>query len=707
MKPERVLIVDDKEENIYLLRTLLQGNGYEVEAASNGAEALDKARNNPPALIISDILMPVMDGFALCRECKKDGALNPIPFSFYTATYTDNRDQEFALKLGAERFIVKPQEPDVLLEMIRDIINKSRNPAIKVAKPLLDDAERIPEAPEEESVYLKQYNETLVRKLIIKMEQLEKTNLLLERDIAARTMAEAAMRESEERFRSLVEVAPEAIFVQSKGLFVFVNPAALKLFGASRREDLLGTDLMMRIAPEWRETVRERVRFQQETGKPAPLMEQDYLRLDGSRVPVETTAIAIKYQGCDSHLVFVRDVTERKHAEEDKSKLEAQLRQAQKMEAVGQLAGGIAHDFNNLLQVINGYTQLMLLTSTTDASTKGQLEQVKQAGDRAANLTRQLLTFSRREIQQNIVLDLNAIVSDMEKMLRRLIRENIVLQTTPATALKKIKADPGQLEQVIMNLVVNARDAMSGNGILTISTENVEIDEAYARSRPGEVKPGPYVMLAVGDTGCGMDENVKTHIFEPFFTTKAEGVGTGLGLATVYGIVKQSGGFIDVESELGKGTIFRVYLPQALERNPAISSNPTTSAMPRGTETILIVDDQEKVKELIMVMLQSIGYTVLPASHGAEALELARHHQGPIHILLSDVVMPGMSGIDLSKRMSTLCPGLKTLFMSGHVDDTIIKDAMSDRYIQKPIAMGDLSRKIREVLDKADEGNMI
>ncbi len=698
MKARRILIVDDKEENIYLLRMLLESKGYEVEASENGADALERARRNPPILVISDILMPVMDGFALCREWKKDERLKTVPFAFYTATYTEDRDQDFALSLGAERFIVKPQEPDVLLEAIQDVIARSTASPVDISRPPAETPYQA-EAHKEESVYLKQYNETLVRKLINKMEQLEQTNLQLEKDIAARKVAELAFVESETRFRSLVEVAPEAIFVQSAGKFIFLNPAALRLFGASKDEELLNTELMERIAPEWRKTVQERIHFQRETGKAAPLMEQDYMRLDGSRVPVETTAVPVRFQGHDAHLVFVRDITERRHAEDEKAKLEAQLRQAQKMEAVGQLAGGVAHDFNNLLQVINGYTQLMLMNPATDLNMKSQIEQVNLAGNRAASLTRQLLTFSRRQVQQATLLDLNTIVADMEKMLRRLIRENITLKTAPAPELRKIKADPGQIEQVIMNLVVNARDAMTGGGILTISTGNIELEGIDIPGSPADVKPGPYVVISVTDTGCGMDEKVKTRIFEPFFTTKPEGVGTGLGLATVYGIVKQSGGFIDVESVVGEGTTFRVYLPQAHIKDLAVESKSAASSIPHGTETILIVEDLENVRNLVMEMLRSIGYTVIPTSNGIDAIELARSHRKPVDLLLTDVVMPGMSGLDLSKRMKSITPRMKTLFMSGYVDDTIIEDAMKGHFIQKPITMVELSRKVREVLD--------
>ncbi|MCY3023175.1 MAG: PAS domain S-box protein [Planctomycetota bacterium] len=542
-------------------------------------------------------------------------------------------------------------------------------------------------------------------------EELQRTNsellqltLELEERVAQRTAeltkANEALRESEARFRVLVEAAPEAIFVQSGGRFVYLNPAMLRLLGASRLEDMLGTELMERIAPEYQEAVRGRIRLQRETGKPAPLMDQEYLRLDGSRVPVETTAVPVRFQGLDAHLVFVRDITERKQAEAETATLQEQFRQAQKMEAIGQLAGGVAHDFNNLLFVINGRIELLLARLAPDDPARKELEVVYKAGQRAVNLVRQLLAFSRRQVLQPKVLDLNAVLADMDKLLRRLIREDIAFTTVLDPALKPTKADPGQIEQVLMNLVVNARDAMPDGGKLTIETANVELDASYCRTHAG-VEPGPYVMLAVSDTGCGMDENTKARLFEPFFTTKEVGKGTGLGLATVYGIVRQSGGNIGVYSEPGKGTSFKVYLPRVQE-TPSRASRLIAPMVLRGTETILLVEDDEQVRALAHEILESNGYTVLPAANGHEALSTCRDYGKPVHMLLSDMVMPGMGGTEVAARVRVLYPNVKVLFMSGYADNAVAATGMLEsgaHFVQKPLAPSALARKVREVLD--------
>jgi len=624
MKMSRVLIVDDKEENLYLLRALLQGHGYEVVTAPHGAAALETARQDPPDLIITDILMPVMDGFALCREWKKDERLKRIPFVFYTATYTDERDREFALSLGAEGFIVKPEEPDAFMAIIRETIQQVGSAPATRAEPAAGAPPRFPtETPEkEESVYLKQYNEALIRKLEAKMEQLEQANCELEQDVAARQMAEAALRESEARFRSLVEAAPEGIFVQSQGRFVYVNPAMLRLFGASRVENLLGMEIMERIAPECREAVRERIQLQRETGKPAPLMDQEYLRLDGSQVPVETTAVPVRYQGRDAHLVFVRDITRRRQTEEEKAKLEAQLAQAQKMESVGRLAGGVAHDFNNLLTVINLYSDMALRSLEPDNPLRQDLEEIRRAGDRAAQLTRQLLIFSRRQPLEMRTLNLNEVLQGLAKMLPRLLGEDILLQMKLAPDLGYIHADPGQIEQVVVNLAVNARDAMSEGGQLTLETVNTTLDKLFLRLHSG-VEEGEYIMLAVSDTGVGMTEEVKAHLFEPFFTTKGPGKGTGLGLATVYGIVKQHRGHIWVYSEPGLGSTFKVYLPRVEAGPAATSRSEEATALPRGSETVLVVEDEPAVRSVAVRVLSGLGYQVLEASSGLDALQVA------------------------------------------------------------------------------------
>ncbi len=385
----------------------------------------------------------------------------------------------------------------------------------------------------------------------------------------------------------------------------------------------------------------------------------------------------------------------------DRRQIEAQLRQAQKMEAVGLLAGGVAHDFNNLLFIINGRAELELRRLPPDDPARATLDLIRKTGERAANLTRQLLAFSRRQILQPRVITLNATVADLVKMLNRLIREDITLRTDLDPALGLTRADPGQIEQVLVNLVVNARDAMMNGGVLTIATANVELDETFAKTRPYQVKTGPYVRLSVGDTGCGMDDRVKEHLFEPFFTTKAQGQGSGLGLATIYGIVKQSEGYIDVRSEVGRGTTVEILLPR-IEGHDS-SSVQLTALAPKGNETILLVEDVDLVRELVRDMLQGGGYIVHEASDGARAIELAERHPGTIHLLLTDVVMPGMRGPDLARRLRERRPDLKLLFMSGYADQAAactLPD-LHAQFIQKPVTAGELARKVRETLDLA------
>ncbi len=702
MNTRRILIVDDKEENLYFLQALLKGSGYEVDAAHHGIEALELARQNLPDLIIADILMPVMDGFALCREWKKDERLKQIPFVFYTATYTDERDREFALGLGAERFIVKPAEPDVLMGIIQETIQQAGKPPAAQGVPDADEVLRSSvELPGEESIYLKQYNQTLIRKLEAKMEQLERANRELELDIASRKQMEEALRDSEIRFRSLVESAPEGIFVQSEGRFIFLNPAMIKLFGAARAEDLLETDLMERVAPEYREIVRERVRLQRETGQPAPLMNQEYLRLDGSRIIVETTAVPVRFEDCDAYLVFVRDVTERKRAEEEQETLRAQLNQLQKMESIGRLAGGVAHDFNNMLGVILGYTEMAMEKMDPAQPLFANLQEIHKVARRSADLTRQLLAFARKQTVAPKVLDLNETVEGMLNMLRRLIGEDVDLVWMPGKKLQKVKVDPAQIDQILANLCVNARDAISGVGRLSIETSNVSFDDAYCATR-AEFVPGDYVQLVVSDNGSGMDRTTLKQIFEPFFTTKGVGKGTGLGLATVYGIVRQNFGFINVYSEPGKGTSFKIFLPQ--HKGEAVKFNAQAPAAPvaAGNETVLLVEDDPALLELSRMMLETLRYRVLSAGSPHEALELVENYQGEIDLLLTDVVMPEMNGRDLARHLLSLHPHLKCLYTSGYTADVIAHHGILEegiQFIQKPFSTNDLACKVREALD--------
>ncbi len=402
------------------------------------------------------------------------------------------------------------------------------------------------------------------------------------------------------------------------------------------------------------------------------------------------------------NLIACEDITELKRAEEEKAVLQEQLRQSQKVEAVGCLAGGIAHDFNNLLTVIKGYSQLSSIELKEGDPLRGNIDEIQNATDRAASLTRQLLAFSRRQVMEMKILDLNTLLRDLEKMLRRVIGEDIEMVIQLAEDLGRVRADVGQIEQVIMNLAVNGRDAMPNGGKLTIETANVELDEFYARSHV-DVKPGHYVMFSVSDTGVGMTPEVRERIFEPFFTTKEKGKGTGLGLSTSYGIVKQSEGDIWVYSVQGKGTTFKIYLPRVNEPLEEIRKEVLKEELPRGNETILIVEDEEEVRKLAGKILERQGYRILEASQGDDALRISERHGGPIGLILVDVIMPGMSCSELAKHLKSPHPKMKVVYMSGYTDNAIVRHGVLEKgvnYIQKPFTMEGLARKVREVLDK-------
>ncbi len=423
----------------------------------------------------------------------------------------------------------------------------------------------------------------------------------------------------------------------------------------------------------------------------------DIEAFDGVRKVVENSAAPIldDDQAITGAVVINEDVT-------DVLRLEDQFRQAQKMEAVGHLAGGVVHDFNNLLTIINGYSEIIQTTLPADSPVQKLVREIDQAGERAASLTRQLLAFSRKQVLEPKVLNLNAVVSDTAKILQRLIGEDIELSTVLEPALGLVKVDPGQIEQVLMNLAVNARDAMPQGGKLALETANADLDAAYTQANP-ELLPGPYVMVSVSDTGIGMDQATKAHIFEPFFTTKDPGKGTGLGLATVFGIVKQSNGHIAVASEPGRGATFKIYLPVVAEAISLGKSHPSPKAPPLGKETILLSEDDPAVRALARHALQMHGYTVLEAGQGDRALQIAEEYKGTIHLLVTDVVMPVMSGRELAERLAAIRPGLKVLYMSGYTDDAVIRHGVSlaeTAFLQKPFTPSSLAAKVREVLDQ-------
>ena len=522
-------------------------------------------------------------------------------------------------------------------------------------------------------------------------------------DITEHLQSENALKESEERYRMAIESSNDGVAIVRKDRHIYVNKQFVKMFGFESMEEVLGQSPYAWIHPDDREKVIEFNRKRQRGEKVPMRYETRGIRKDGEVVYLEISATRILLHGEYVTFAYLRDITERKRAEEEKAALEEQLRQSQKMEAIGRLGGGIAHDFNNLLTVIKGYSQLSLLDLKESDPLWGNIQEIQKATQRATDLTRQLLAFSRRQILDLKVLDLNILLRDLDKMLRRIIGEDIELVTLLEEKLGRVKIDPGQIEQVIFNLAVNARDAMPSGGKLIIETTNVELDKEYARTHIGVV-PGRYVRLSVSDTGFGMSQEISEKVFEPFFTTKDKGKGTGLGLSTVYGIVRQSGGNIWVYSEPGHGTTFKIYLPRVEEELDTLHGRDETDSLPRGTETVLLVEDEPSVRNLAHHLLHQQGYKVLEATNGEEALRVNQEHVGEtIHLLLTDVVMPQMGGKELADQLKILRPGIKVLYASGYTDDAIVHHGVLEpgtHFLQKPFSLKTLSHKVREVLDR-------
>jgi hypothetical protein len=512
-----------------------------------------------------------------------------------------------------------------------------------------------------------------------------------------RRRIEQDLRTSEQRFQELFELAPDAIVMtNADGVITLINQPAEALFGYSR-EELVG-ELVEKLMPESHRPDHVGLR-QNYLRSAAPramgggMANLRGMRKDGTVFPVEISLAPINSSAGPQVAAAVRDVTAR-------LRLEGQLRQSQKMEAIGRLAGGVAHDFNNILSVILSCGEMLLEDLKPGEPMRDDLEEIQKAGLRAADLTKQLLMFSRQQVLEPRVVDLNDVLTAMDKMLQRILGADVDLVSLRTKPLGRVRIDPSSVEQVIMNLVVNARDAMPTGGKLTMETENVVLDESYASDHLG-VKPGPYVMLAITDTGTGIDKVTIARIFEPFFTTKEAGKGTGLGLSTVFGIAQQSGGTVWVYSEPGKGTTFKVYLPRVDAAVDAVRAVAPPKDL-RGSETILLVDDDDQVRAVAHSILQRTGYHVIEARNAGEALLHAERHPGTIHLLLSDVVMPQMSGPELAKRLANARPEMKVLCMSGYTDDSIVRHGVLDAqlaFFQKPITPDALMTKVREVLD--------
>jgi two-component system cell cycle sensor histidine kinase/response regulator CckA len=505
---------------------------------------------------------------------------------------------------------------------------------------------------------------------------------------------EQALRRSEVRYRSLVQTAVYGIYRSSlEGNFLDVNPALIGMLGYNSALEVLALDPQKDVFVDPAEYTRLVDEFRR-TGR-MDGFEVRWRRKDAGIITVRISgrAVAGGDEPSDVLEAIAEDITERRL-------LEDQFRQAQKMEAVGRLAGGIAHDFNNLLMVISGYTEVLLDQLTLGHPLHAKAEAIQQASDRATTLTRQLLAFSRKQLLELKVIDVNAIVTDMERLLRPLIGEDIQLTTSLVPNVGCTRADAGQLEQVIMNLVVNAKDAMPGGGEICIRTASVNLDDSY-RPENTFIKNGPYVMISVSDTGQGMDRETQARIFEPFFTTKEKGKGTGLGLSTVYGIIKQSGGYVFVQSELGSGTVFTIYFPRVDESCEVRGDIPVSLAAAGGTETVLLVEDEDSVRQLVRETLESRGYRVFEAANGQAALTFAAAHPDPIHLIITDVVMPGINGHELVQKLLSARPAIKVLYLSGYAQDAFSAPIAADAqktFLQKPFTLQSLARKVREIL---------
>jgi signal transduction histidine kinase len=694
MDKSTVLAVNDEPDHLHLMSTLLNGAGYHVLTASDGCKAFDLARRNHPHLVISDVAMPCMDGIELCRRIRAEADLRITPVLLVSAHRRDAESAIEGLEAGADEYLEAPYEPMRLIAHAARLVERSRSEAV---------------LREADQRAIKEYERLLKR-------------------IASLAQALGSARELTVVFRAVLEFALASTpcdgllislydvelqerrlaFVWSKDeeIDLSILPAIPKMSGPQRRAVEIGeavfTDdyqaavagLKIFKAGQDPRVARSSLAVPMSVmGRIVGAIEVQSFELAAFRRE-HATAMEMAANLAANAIENVR-LLEREHEQGE------QLRQSQKLEGIGQLAGGIAHDFNNLLTAINGYSDLMLRRLGAGDPLRRNAEEIRKAGERAASLTRQLLAFSRKQVLQPLVLDLNGVVADMDKLLRRLIGEDIDLVTSLEPKLGRVKADPGQIEQVVMNLSVNARDAMPRGGHLTIETKNVYLDKTYAHNHMS-VQPGRYVMLAVSDTGVGMGAQIREHIFEPFFTTKEAGKGTGLGLSMVYGIVKQSGGNIWVYSEPGHGTTFKIYLPQ-IEEEASTESSVIASEEAAGTETILLVEDEAMLRELIREILELEGYTVLAASNGHEALFICEQQQGTIDLLITDVVMPEMSGRELAERLDHKCSDVKVLFMSGYTDDAIVRHGVlqaSAFFLQKPFTPDALAIKVREVLSR-------
>jgi len=698
----RTLIVDDREESRYLLETLLKSSGYEVASACNGVEALGKARQYPPQLIVSDLLMPAMDGYTLLQQWRADDRLKQIPFIIYTATYTDPKDEELALNLGANAFILKPAEPADLLARIGQVITGAASAgatATQTSTPI-----RLPIAmpQEEEAKNLRLYSEVLINKLEDKMAELDKVNRELQGDIEERNRVEEELRWKTAFLEAQVDSALDGILVvDHQGTKILQNQRLNELWKipphiAESKVDAAQIQFVTSRAKNPTEFA-EKVAYL--NSHPDEISRDEIHLTDGMVLERYSSPVRDKAGKYYGRIWTFRDITQR-------LALEAQFRQAQKMEGIGQLAAGVAHDFNNFLAVIQLHASLLKTEKALSPEKMESAKVIEMATERAANLIRQLLLFSRKQTMQPRQLDLNQSINDMAKMLRRTIGEDIHVQFKFAMEPLLIHADAGMMDQVLMNLTVNARDAMPKGGQLIVETSAVEFDK-LSLGQSSLARPGSFVCWSVSDTGCGIPPENLARIFEPFFTTKGIGQGTGLGLATVFGIVQQHQGWIDVYSEVGRGTVFRMYLPRLLAKTGQESGQPDLTAMPGGKETLLLVEDEAALRTSMRSALSQLGYRVLESVSGVESLKTWERHRKEIDLLLTDMVMPGgMTGKDLAERLMKENPKLKVIYTSGYSAEVAsrgfpLKEGVN--FLAKPFGVNQLAQTVRNRLDQREQ----
>jgi PAS domain S-box-containing protein len=669
-----VVVVDDSAPDQRLAEVLLKHAGHTVMLCGDGQEGLDLIRLEHPDLIIADLITPTIDGYELARAVRADAGTAATPIILQTAHYLEAEVRRLAAQVGVQEVIIKPYEPQAFLDTVAKALRErptpNRSPKVAIG-----------------TEFHVEHLRLVSTKLYEKVRELEATRLELDRTAT--------------KYQLLFKSHPEPMWVFDIETlrFLEVNEAAIRRYGWSRDEFLAMTVKDIR-PPEEVTAFLESLRSAKDLWQSGPWLHRTK---DGSVIETLITSHVLTFGTRPVHYVMAHDVTGERRATE-------QLQQAQRMESLGQLAGGVAHDFNNLLGVILNFGWFVKANLTAEVE-RGDgerwrpvlkdMERIEHAAENAARLTHQLLAFARVDTVQPRPMNINSVLTELVPLLRRTLGEHIELVALPRSHLMSVMIDSGQLSQVLTNLAVNSRDAMPKGGKITIDVENIDVDAVYAASRPG-LKAGRYVQLRVSDTGAGMDKQTVEHAFEPFFTTKPRGQGTGLGLATVYGIVKQAGGYIDVDSEPGAGTRIAIFLPATDQTQPApevvVSSPPS-----RATETVLVVEDSDDLREIAGRILSKHGYQVMAAANGPDALEMARSFTGHIDLLLTDVIMPQMNGSELAPRLVASRPDLRVLYMSGFASTALGRPGTLPAEVallDKPFTEPDLLSRVRQALEE-------